>query len=51
MNLFTKQRQAHRLWKQTYGYQREKVGGMNKLRFFDKHIPTSIYKIDNQSTI
>ena len=27
VNLFTKQEQIHRLWKQTYGYQREKVGG------------------------
>ena len=25
MNLFTKQKQTHRLRKQTYGYQREKV--------------------------
>ena len=27
MNLFTKQKQTHRLQKQTYGYQRGKVGG------------------------
>ena len=27
MNLFTKQKQTHRLRKQIYGYQREKVGG------------------------
>ena len=27
MNLFTKQKQTHRLWKQTYGYQRENLGG------------------------
>ena len=27
MNLFTKQKQTQRLWKQTYGYQRGKVGG------------------------
>ena len=26
MNLFTKLKQTHRLWKQTYGYQRGKVG-------------------------
>ena len=26
MNLFTKQKQTHRLQKQTYGYQRGKVG-------------------------
>ena len=27
VNLFTKQKQTHRLRKQTYGYQRGKVGG------------------------
>ena len=27
VNLFTKQKQIHRLRKQTYGYQRGKVGG------------------------
>ena len=27
MNLFTKQKQTHRLWKQNYGYQRGKVWG------------------------
>ena len=27
MNLFTKQKQTHRLRKQTYGYQRGKPGG------------------------
>ena len=27
MNLFTKQKQTHRLRKQAYGYQRGKVGG------------------------
>ena len=27
MNLFGKQKQTHRLWKQTYGYERGQVGG------------------------
>ena len=27
MSLFTKQKQTHRLTKQTYGYQRGRVGG------------------------
>ena len=27
MNLFTKEKQTHRLRKQTYGYQKGKVGG------------------------
>ena len=31
MNLFTKQKQTHRLQKQTYGYQKGKVGeGINE---------------------
>ena len=29
MNLFTKQKQTHRLGKQTYGHQRGKVGRIN----------------------
>ena len=33
MNLFTKQKQTHRLQKQTYGYQRRKVGGEINLEF------------------
>ena len=36
MNLFTKQKQTHRLRKQTYGYQRGKVvGGRDKLEVWD----------------
>ena len=35
MNLFTKQKQTHRLQKQTYGYQRGKVGGRDKLGVWD----------------
>ena len=35
MNLFTKQKQTHRLRKQTYGYQRGKLGGRNKLAVWD----------------
>ena len=31
MKLYTKQKQAHRHRKQTYGYQRGKVGEMDKL--------------------
>ena len=29
MNLFRKQKETHRLQKQTYSYQRGKVGGIN----------------------
>ena len=51
MNFSTKQKQTHRLRKQTHGYQRGKVGGgggRDKLGVWDWHIHTTIYKIDNQ---
>ena len=48
MNLFTKQKQTHRHRKQTYGYQRGKVGGSLELGVWVQHIPTTIYKVDNQ---
>ena len=35
MNLSTKQKQTHRLRKQTYGYQRGKVGGRDILGVLD----------------
>ena len=35
MNLFTKEKQTHRLRKQTYGYQRGKVGREDKLGVWD----------------
>ena len=31
MNLFTKQKQTHRLREQTYGYQGKRMGGRDKL--------------------
>ena len=48
MNLFIKQKQIHRLRKQTYGYQRGNVMGRDKLVVWDEHIHTTIYKTDNQ---
>ena len=46
MNLFTKQKQTHRLREQTYGYwgkgERARLGG------WDWHIHTAIFKIDKQ---
>ena len=47
MNLFTKQKQAHRHRKQTYGYQR---GGEERdtLGVWDKNTHTTTSKIDNQ---
>ena len=47
MNLFTKQKQTHRLQKQTYGYQRGKRAG-DKLGVWDWQIQTTTYKIDKQ---
>ena len=35
MNLFTKQKQTHRSWNQTYGYQRGNMGGNDKLGVCD----------------
>ena len=48
MNLFTKQKQSHRRRKQTYGYQRGKVGGRDKSGTWGKHMNTTIYNIDKQ---
>ena len=49
MNLFTKQKQTHRLQKQTYGNQRGNVGwGRDKSGVWDEHIHTTLYKIENQ---
>ena len=48
MNLFTKQKQTYRYWKQIYGYQRENVGGRDKSGAWDEHTHTTIYKIDNK---
>ena len=48
MNLFTKQKETHRLRKQTYSFQRGNVGWGDKLGVWDSHIHTTIYKIDNQ---
>ena len=35
VNLFTKQKQTHRLREQIYGYRRGKVGGRDKLGGWD----------------
>ena len=45
MHLFTKQKQIHRLQKQTYDYQRGKLGGGKNLEF---GIDIYTYRIDNQ---
>ena len=46
-NLFTKQKQTHRLREQTYNCQGEGQG-RDRLRVLDGHVNTAIFKIDNQ---
>ena len=46
MNSSTKQKQSYRYRKQTYGYQHVSAG-RDKLGDQDKHIHTTIYKINN----
>ena len=48
MNLFAKQKQTHRHRKQTYGYQKGKGVGRDKLGSWDQQIQTTICKIDKQ---
>ena len=49
MNLFIKQKQTHRLRKETYGNQRGNVmGERDKLGVWDWHILTTTFKIDNK---
>ena len=48
MNLFTKQKQTHRLREWTYGYQGGRVGGSDRLRVWDWHVHIAIFKTDNQ---
>ena len=48
MNLFTKQKQTHRLRKKPYGYRRGKVREKDKLGVWDWPIYTNICQTDNQ---
>ena len=48
MNLFTKEKQIHRLLKQTYVYQRRKVGGAGWLGVWNWCMHTTIYEMDGQ---
>ena len=48
MKLFTKQKQTHRLQKQTYGYQRAKVVGRHGLEVWDRHMHTTVYGMESQ---
>ena len=44
-NLFTKQKQTQKFQNQTYGYQRGKHGGRDKLGGLDQQIHTAIHKV------
>ena len=48
INLFTKQKQTHRLREGTYGYQGGRVGGRDSQGAWDRHVHTAIFKMDNQ---
>ena len=48
MNLFTRQKQTHRLGEQTCGCQRGKVEDRDGLVIWDLHVSSAIFEIDNQ---
>ena len=48
MNLFTKQKQTHRLREQTYGYQEGRAASRDRLGALDWHVHTAIFRIDKQ---
>ena len=50
-NVFTEQKQTHRHRKETYGYQRGKVVGRDKLGIWNGHIHTTIFKINNKDLL
>ena len=47
MNLFTKQKQTHRLRERIYGYQGGSVGGRDRLGVWDWHVYLAVFKIDS----
>ena len=48
MNLFTKQKQTHRLREQIYGCQRGRVRWRDSKRVWKGHVHIAAFKIDNQ---
>ena len=48
MNLFARQKQTHKLWKQIYGYQREQTGWRDGLRVWERHMYTVVYRMVGQ---
>ena len=48
MNLFIKQKQSHRVSKQTYGYQGGRMGSRDSYGVWNGHVHTAIFKMDDQ---
>ena len=48
MNLFIKQKQSHRVSKQTYGYQGGRMGSRDSYGVWNSHVHTAIFKMDDQ---
>ena len=48
MNVFAEQKQTHRLWKQTYVYQKGQVGGREGLGVWDWLMHTEVYGMTHQ---
>ena len=48
MNLFIEQKQTHKLRKQTYGYQRGKMGEKDGFGTWDQHVNTILYGMGGQ---
>ena len=48
MNLFTEQKQIHRLREWTQGCQGGRMGGRDKHGFGDQNVHTVTFKVDNQ---
>ena len=48
MNLFTKQKQTHKLREGTYGYQEGTIWGRDSYGVWDQRVQTAILKMSNQ---
>ena len=48
MNLFTKQKETHRLGEGACGRQGLRMGGSNSSGVWDGHVHTAIFKMDSQ---
>ena len=51
MKLFIKQKQIHRLRKQTYGYHEGTMGARDSQGVLDRYVHTALFKMNNQQGI